>query len=133
MALLPLDPLFSHLLLKAEEFQCVDEALTAVSILSSDNLFLQPHRDDEKRAACQAHRSFASKDGDLVTLLQIYNKWLKVRHSLPFDLHLKLLLAFITHCLPPFLPSLLFGRWVAARSGRGSTTCPSGLCNTPTL
>lgn len=58
------------------------EALTAVSILSADNLFLQPHRDDEKHAACRLHRSFASKDGDLVTLLLIYNSWLKVRHSL---------------------------------------------------
>ena len=76
--MLPLDPLFSHLLLKSAEFKCVGEALTAVSILSSDNLFLQPHRDEEKRAAAQAHRSFASKDGDLVTLLHIYYAWLKV-------------------------------------------------------
>jgi len=79
MALLPLDPLFANLLLMSEDFKCVSEALTAVSILSADNLFLQPHRDDEKRAAAQAHRSFADKDGDLVTLLQIYNAWLKVR------------------------------------------------------
>ena len=98
MALLPLDPLFSNLLLKAEEFKCVGEALTAVSILSADNLFLQPHRDDEKRAACQAHRSFASKDGDLVTLLQIYNAWLKVRHSY---LHFCFLISLRTDPLPP--------------------------------
>lgn len=77
MASLPLDPTFAHLLLKSHELGCVSEALTAVSLLSSDNIFLQPHRDDEKRAAAQAHRNFASKDGDLPTLVHIYSSWLK--------------------------------------------------------
>ena len=78
MASLPLDPIFSHLLLKSESFGCVAEALTAVSLLSSDNIFLHPHREEEKQAAAQAHKHFASKDGDLPTLLQVYNAWLKV-------------------------------------------------------
>lgn len=78
MASLPLDPVFSHLLLRSEAAGCVAEALTAVSLLSSDNIFLHPHREAEKAAAAQAHRHFASKDGDLPTLLQVYNAWVKV-------------------------------------------------------
>jgi HrpA-like RNA helicase len=79
MAALPLDPLFSHLLLRAQACGCVAEALTAVSLLSSDHVFLHPHRDEERAAAAQAHRHFASKDGDLPTQLSVYNAWIKVR------------------------------------------------------
>lgn len=78
MASLPLDPTFAHLLLRSHDLGCVSEALTAVSLLSSDNIFLQPHRDEEKRVAGQAHRNFASRDGDLPTLVNIYASWLKV-------------------------------------------------------
>ena len=41
MANLPLDPIFAHLLLKSHELGCVNEVVTAVSLLSADNVFLQ--------------------------------------------------------------------------------------------
>ncbi len=82
MASLPLTPNFAHLLLKSVELHCVSEALTAVSLLSAENVFLQPHREEEKRAAALAHRNFASKDGDMPTLINIYLAWLKVSISL---------------------------------------------------
>jgi HrpA-like RNA helicase len=41
MASLPLEPTFAHLLLKSQSLGCVAEALTAVSLLSADNIFLQ--------------------------------------------------------------------------------------------
>lgn len=78
MSSLPLVPLFAHLLLSSKEYNCVKEMLTAVSVLSSESLFLQPHREEDKQAAVQAHRSFASKDGDLTTLLNVFEAWLKV-------------------------------------------------------
>ena len=81
MSSLPLDPIFAHLLLKSNELNCVSEVLTTVSMLSSDNIFLQPHTDEEKRIASQAHRNFSSKDGDLPTLLNIYDSWIKVNLS----------------------------------------------------
>jgi HrpA-like RNA helicase len=81
MASLPLDPVFSHLLLRSEAAGCVAEALTAVSLLSSENIFLHPSRDAEKQAAAQAHKHFASQYGDLVTQLQVYGAWLKVRDN----------------------------------------------------
>ena len=60
--------------------------MTAVSLLSSDTVFLQPYRDEEKRKAGQAHRRFASKDGDLLTLINIYEAWTKVRYVLSFNM-----------------------------------------------
>lgn len=48
-------------------------------MLSSENIFLQPHREADKIAAAQAHKNFASHDGDLPTLVSIYDSWIKVR------------------------------------------------------
>ena len=79
MAKLPLDPMLAHLLLRSEEFGCVEEALIAVSMLSSDNVFLQPHKEEEKPLAAEAHKRFSSKDGDLLSLINIFSLWKKVR------------------------------------------------------
>jgi hypothetical protein len=56
----------------------VVEVMTAVSLLSSDSVFLQPYRDEEKKKAGLAHRRFASREGDLLTLITIYEAWTKV-------------------------------------------------------
>ena len=77
MALLPLDPVFAHLLISSQERRCVSEVLTVVSLLSSENIFLQPYKDHEKRQAQEVHRRFALPDGDLLTLLNIYIAWCK--------------------------------------------------------
>ena len=58
--------------------RCVVEVMTAVSLLSSDTVFLQPYREEEKKKAGQAHRRFASREGDLLTLINIYEAWTKV-------------------------------------------------------
>lgn len=79
MASLPLIPNFAHLLLKSVEFSCVAEALTAVSLLSSETIFLQPHREQEKHAALQCHKHFLLRDGDLPTLINIYDLWGKAK------------------------------------------------------
>ncbi len=78
LAMLPLHPSFAYFLIKSEDFQCVQEALIAVSLLSVDNVFLQPFKDEDKQKAYHAHRVFASKDGDVITLVNIYNQWIKV-------------------------------------------------------
>lgn len=59
--------------------RCVVEVMTAVSLLSSDTVFLQPYKEEEKKKAGQAHRRFASREGDLLTLITIYEAWTKVR------------------------------------------------------
>jgi HrpA-like RNA helicase len=81
MSQLPLEPVYAHLLLRSQELGCVSEILTAVSLLSTDNLFLIPHREDHKRQAARAHKMFASVDGDLPTLVNIYAAWMKVKRD----------------------------------------------------
>jgi HrpA-like RNA helicase len=77
VAMLPLHPLYAYFLIKSEEFHCQQEALIAVSLLSADTIFLQPFKDEDKQKAYHAHRLFASKDGDLVTLIHVYQQWVK--------------------------------------------------------
>lgn len=50
-------------------------------MLSSDKIFLQPHREDQKQAAHQAHSRFASPDGDLLTLVSIYQAWINTKQD----------------------------------------------------
>ena len=73
--------------------------MTAVSLLSSDTVFLQPYREEEKRKAGQAHRRFASKEGDLLTLINIYEAWMKVIEYQCNFIPYSIILCFILSCL----------------------------------
>ena len=73
--------------------------MTAVSLLSSDTVFLQPYREEEKRKAGQAHRRFASKEGDLLTLINIYEAWMKVIEYQCNFMSYSVFLCFILSCL----------------------------------
>ena len=82
MSKLPLDPVFAHLLLQSSKFECVDEILTVVSMLSAENIFFRPggRGEDSGGLAAKsvaAHRRFASHEGDLPTLLNVYKTWRK--------------------------------------------------------
>lgn len=75
LAKLPLDPVFGHLLLQSAEYECVAEMLTAVSMLSTDNLLVRPPGGEGTSKAAAAHRRFGSHEGDLPTFLNIYKAW----------------------------------------------------------
>jgi HrpA-like RNA helicase len=83
MAKLPLDPVFANLLLQSPKYGCTAEMLTGVAMLSAENIFYRPGGNDaldktgiaSKVAA--AHRRFASHEGDLPTLLSVYQSWRK--------------------------------------------------------
>jgi HrpA-like RNA helicase len=84
MAQLPLDPIYANLLLQSAKFECMTEILTVVAMLSAENIFYHPGRssggDDKGGQAARgaaAHRRFASYEGDLPTLLNVYNAWRK--------------------------------------------------------
>lgn len=82
MSQLPLDPIYANLLLQSSKFECVAEILTVVAMLSAENIFYHPGRggDDQGGLAARgaaAHRRFASYEGDLPTLLNVYNAWRK--------------------------------------------------------
>jgi HrpA-like RNA helicase len=82
MAKLPVDPTYAHLLLQSSEYQCTSEMLTVVSMLSAENVMYRPGGGGEAESnggiaakAAQAHKRFASYEGDLPTLLNVYKAW----------------------------------------------------------
>lgn len=84
MAKLPLDPSFAHLLLQSPHYGCVSEMLSVVAMLSTENVFYRPtsgNAETDKGGiaskAAAAHRRFASYEGDIPTLLSIYEAWRK--------------------------------------------------------
>lgn len=82
MAKLPLDPTFAHLLLQSPIYSCTQDMLTAIAMLSADNIFYRPagNEDDTNGLAAKAaaaHRRFFSYEGDLPTMLTVYNCWRK--------------------------------------------------------
>lgn len=77
MAALPLDPQYAHMLLRSPDFGCVAEALSVVSLLSSESIFVNPMGDDRKRCAFEAHRKYYTRDGDISSLLNAFDSWKK--------------------------------------------------------
>jgi len=86
MAKLPVDPIYAHLLLQSPSYGCTNEMLTAVAMLSAENVMFRPGgagagdgsgNGSMGQKAVQAHRRFASYEGDLPTLKNIYQAWRK--------------------------------------------------------
>ncbi|EDV99052.1 ATP-dependent RNA helicase DHX33 [Drosophila grimshawi] len=75
MAQFPLDPRYAKLLLSAPSFGCMEEMLSLVAALSSDNVFIG-HTDKSELAAL-AHAKFQSKHGDHLTLLNVFSTFQK--------------------------------------------------------
>ncbi|CAA6661706.1 unnamed protein product [Spirodela intermedia] len=70
MAQIPLDPLYSKALILAREFNCLEEMLIVVAMLSVESIFYIPHEKLEK--AKVAMRCFSSPEGDHTTLINVY-------------------------------------------------------------
>ncbi|KAK7870441.1 hypothetical protein R5R35_000729 [Gryllus longicercus] len=73
MAQFPLDPRFSKILLSANEYNCVEEILSIVSLLSGESIFFIPPNKKDKALA--ARQKFVSPAGDHITLLNIYRQY----------------------------------------------------------
>ncbi|XP_048487139.1 ATP-dependent RNA helicase DHX33 [Plutella xylostella] len=75
MAAFPIDPKYSKILLSAPEYDCLDEALSLVAILSSENVFHAPmHKREE---ALKVKQKFVSPLGDHITLLNVFKAFCK--------------------------------------------------------
>ncbi|XP_017769739.1 PREDICTED: putative ATP-dependent RNA helicase DHX33 [Nicrophorus vespilloides] len=73
MAQFPLDPRFSKVLLSAQNYGCLEEALTIVALMSGESIFLNP---PSKREQAQTSRQkYCSALGDHITLLNIYREF----------------------------------------------------------
>jgi pre-mRNA-splicing factor ATP-dependent RNA helicase DHX15/PRP43 len=70
MAELPLDPNLAKLLLMSPDFNCSNEMLTIVALLSSPNIFMRPR--EAAKAADEAKAQFIHTDGDHATLLNAF-------------------------------------------------------------
>eukprot|EP01084_Bolivina_argentea_P145510 255037_1 len=86
MSKLPLDPIYSKILIEAKEYKATDIALSLVSIISanhgsSSDLFIRPTmniNDDEKMKYYSAHKQFDSKYGDIISWLLLFNNFMKM-------------------------------------------------------
>ena len=75
MARFPLEPKLSKALLTSEKFDCVEELLTLVSMLSVDSVFITPTNAVEEARRC--HNRFESSVGDFITLIKVYRAFNK--------------------------------------------------------
>lgn len=79
MASLPIDPTLSRLIVDSLEYQCVDQIVTIVAMLSSPPVFYRPNEQEQQTQSDIAREKFFVAESDHLTLLQVYNQW--VRHG----------------------------------------------------
>ncbi|PKI52734.1 hypothetical protein CRG98_026885 [Punica granatum] len=70
MARLPLDPIYSKAIVQASSFNCLEEMLITVAMLSAESIFYSPREKSEE--AKTAMKCFASPEGDHVTLINVF-------------------------------------------------------------
>ena len=79
MAEFPTDPMIAKMLLSSGEFGCSEEILSIAAMLQIQNIFLSPSK--QKAAADNAKRKFSVYEGDHITLLNVYEAFLKCKKS----------------------------------------------------
>ncbi|CCF55893.1 hypothetical protein KAFR_0A04580 [Kazachstania africana CBS 2517] len=67
----PLDPMLAVMLIGSSKFNCSEEMLTIVAMLSVPNVFIRPSKD--KKRSDDAKNIFSHPDGDHITLLNVYH------------------------------------------------------------
>ena len=75
MAEFPLSPELSKCLLTSVKYSCINEVLTIVSCLNVANIFLRPK--DKMPEAIGQHAKFIHHDGDHLTLLNVFNEYIR--------------------------------------------------------
>ncbi|KAK9383544.1 Pre-mRNA-splicing factor ATP-dependent RNA helicase [Kockiozyma suomiensis] len=79
MASFPMEPSLSKLLIMSEEYECTQEMLTIVSMLSVPNTFYRPKERQEESDA--AREKFFVAESDHLTLLNVYSQWTANKQS----------------------------------------------------
>lgn len=69
----PLDPMLAILLINSQKFNCSNEILTIVALLSVPNVFVRPIQN--RKLADEIKMLFSHKDGDHLTLLNVYEEF----------------------------------------------------------
>uniref|UniRef100_A0A8C3KD76 Probable ATP-dependent RNA helicase DHX35 n=1 Tax=Calidris pygmaea TaxID=425635 RepID=A0A8C3KD76_9CHAR len=73
----PLNPMFAKMLLESGNFGCSQEILTIAAMMQIQNIFVIPP--NQKTQAARQHRKFAVEEGDHLTMLNVYEAF--VKHS----------------------------------------------------
>ncbi|XP_007225026.2 probable pre-mRNA-splicing factor ATP-dependent RNA helicase DEAH5 isoform X1 [Prunus persica] len=82
MAVLPLDPPLSKMLLASANLGCSDEIVTIIAMLQAGNTFYRPK---EKQAQADLKKAkFLQPEGDHLTLLAVYEAWKAKNFSSPW-------------------------------------------------
>jgi pre-mRNA-splicing factor ATP-dependent RNA helicase DHX15/PRP43 len=76
MSEMPLEPQLAKMLLISPEFNCSNEMLSIVAMLSSASIFMRPR--EAAKAADEAKAQFAHTDGDHLSLLNVYHAYKQV-------------------------------------------------------
>ncbi|PIK63009.1 putative ATP-dependent RNA helicase DHX35-like [Apostichopus japonicus] len=79
MADFPLEPKLARMILVSGQYGCTDEAITIAAMLQVKNIFHSPP--NRKLAANKAKRKFAVKEGDHITLLNVYDAFISNNKS----------------------------------------------------
>ncbi|XP_068707056.1 probable ATP-dependent RNA helicase DHX35 [Montipora foliosa] len=79
MAEFPTDPMIAKMLLSSGKFGCSEEILSIAAMLQIQNIFLSPSK--QKTAADNAKRKFSVYEGDHITLLNVYQAFVKFKKS----------------------------------------------------
>ncbi|KAI0739572.1 pre-mRNA-splicing factor ATP-dependent RNA helicase PRP43 [Daedaleopsis nitida] len=79
MADFPLDPQMAKLLIISPEFNCSNEILTIVAMLSVPNVWLRPP--NKRKEADAAKALLTIPEGDHLTLMNVYNAYMNNKHD----------------------------------------------------
>ncbi|KAF9919235.1 DEAH-box ATP-dependent RNA helicase prp22 [Linnemannia zychae] len=71
----PVNPLLARALVEAEKIGCLDKVITIVAMLSVEEPFYLPRKEEEQDAAREEHAIYYHPSGDHVTLLNVYEAW----------------------------------------------------------
>ncbi|XP_018090692.1 probable ATP-dependent RNA helicase DHX35 [Xenopus laevis] len=79
MAEFPLNPMFAKMLLESGNFGCSAEILSIAAMMQIQNVFIVPP--NQKSQAIREHRKFAVEEGDHLTMLNVYEAFIKFNKS----------------------------------------------------
>ncbi|XP_015336147.1 probable ATP-dependent RNA helicase DHX35 isoform X3 [Marmota marmota marmota] len=71
----PLNPMFAKMLLESGNFGCSQEILSIAAMMQIQNVFVIPS--NQKSQAMRVHRKFAVEEGDHLTMLNVYEAFIK--------------------------------------------------------
>ncbi|KAG0234556.1 DEAH-box ATP-dependent RNA helicase prp22 [Actinomortierella wolfii] len=77
----PVNPLLARVLVEGVRLGCMEKIITIVAMLSVEDVFYMPRREEDQKNAVEAHEQFLHHSGDHMTLLNVYEAWRKAGYS----------------------------------------------------